>query len=197
MHAAPRSRSSTEVKAPLVELGRVERPHGRDGALLVVLHGDDPANLLVARELTLAGDPGEIPFRTRGGDDAGATADGHACVRLRLEGLDSRERAERWRGARVLLAEELLAELPPGEYYWRDLIGCTCRLPDGAAVGRVEEIWPTGSSDVLVVRDGARRLLLPTTDEVLVRLDRERRELWIDPPEGLLDDPLESDGEGA
>jgi 16S rRNA processing protein RimM len=195
VHAAPRSRSSTEANAPPVELGRVERPHGRDGALLVVLHGDDPANLLAAPEVTLAGDLGEIPFRTRAADEAGATSAGHARVRLSLEGLDSRERAERWRGARVLLAEDLLAELPPGEYYWRDLIGCSCRLPDGTAVGRVEEIWPTGGHDVLVLRDGARRRLVPTTDEVLVRFDRERGELWIDPPEGLLDDPPEFDGE--
>ena len=197
MHTATREPAPAppEGGAKDVELGRVQRPHGLDGGLLVVLYGDDPANLLAAPEVLLRGAPGEIPFLRRAAEDAGPSREGHARVRLWLEGITDRACAERWSGARLLIAEHLLERLPEGEFYWRDLIGAACRLPDGTPLGTVEEIWPTAGHDVLVVRDGGRTRLLPATDQVLVRLDRlegGRRELTVDPPPGALDDAMES-----
>ncbi len=197
MHAANREPAPAppDGGAKDVELGRVQRPHGRDGGLLVVLYGDDPANLLAAPEVLLRGAPGEIPFLRRAAEDAGPSREGHARVRLWLEGITDRTCAERWSGARLLIAEHLLERLPEGEFYWRELIGAACRLPDGTALGTVEEIWPTAGHDVLVVRDGGRTRLLPATDQVLVRLDRLEgggRGLTVDPPPGSLDDALES-----
>jgi 16S rRNA processing protein RimM len=51
-----------------------------------------------------------------------------------------------------------------------------------------EEIWPTGSNDVLVIRDGTRTRLVPALRSVLVRVDATAGELWIDPPAGLLEE---------
>lgn len=189
----PERPSAMDSRDALVELGRVARPHGTDGALLVALHGDDPQNLLNARELFLDGAPGVVPMLLDRAEDAGPGRDGRARVRVWLAGLPDRERAELWKGARVCVPELALAELPDGEFYWRDILGAVCRLPDGARLGTLEEIWPTASHDVLVVRDGRRTVLLPATDGVIVRLDREARELWIDPPAGLLDSPDSED----
>ena len=200
MHAAtrepaPPSAEGTERSPATVELGRVQRPHGLDGGFLVLLYGDDPANLLAAPEVLLCGEPGEIPFRTRAAEDAGSGRERRARVRLWLEGITDRERAERWSGARLAIGEHLLESLPEGEFYWRDLIGASCRLPDGTVLGTLEEIWPTAGHDVLVVRDGGRTRLLAATDEVLVRLERtsdDTRVLTLDPPEGSLDDASEA-----
>ena len=84
-----------------VELGRVVRPHGLDGCLLVGLHSDDPSNLIAANELRLTGEMGEIPFRVASAEPAGAGPGGRARVRLWLVGLDTRERADRFAGAGV------------------------------------------------------------------------------------------------
>jgi 16S rRNA processing protein RimM len=146
----------------------------------VLLHGDDPTNLLNAAEVTLVGDPGSIPFRVERAEEAGHTRDGRARVLLWLAGLDDSAAAERWAGAVLQVAAAQLAELPAGEYYWREVIGCTARLPV------IDEIWPTPGHDVLVVRSGGETVLIPATEDVLVRLDRDARELWIAPPDGLL-----------
>jgi 16S rRNA processing protein RimM len=165
----------------------VRRPHGLDGALLVSLHGDDASNLLNARRVFLCGKPGRIPYKIDRASEAGKRG-GHAQVRLWLDGLSGRERAEAFVGAGVAIPESELPDLPEGEFYWRELIGCTARLPDGRALGRVEEILATGSSDLLVIGVGSEQRLLPCAEGVLVRLDREAGEIWIDPPAELLED---------
>jgi 16S rRNA processing protein RimM len=105
-----------------------------------------------------------------------------------LEGLTSYERADFWRGANLSLLEAAIQPLPEGEFYWREIIGLRARLLDGRDVGRVEEVWPTGSNDVLVVRDGAHQYLVPALRELLVRVDLPAGEIWLDPPAGLIED---------
>ena len=169
-----------------VELGRVVRPHGLDGCLLVGLHSDDPSNLIAAEELRLTGEMGEIPFRVSSAEPAGAGPGGRARVRLWLVGLDSRERADRFAGVGVMVPASGLAELPEGEFYWRDLIGLRALDRDGAELGRLAEIVPTAGADVLVIRRAGPDLLLPATSELILRLDREKGELWLDPPAELV-----------
>ena len=171
-----------------VELGRVDRTSGAAGELFVVAFAEDPQNLLSAATLTLSGDPGEIAFRVRSARILGERSPGGSRVRVLLHGIESRERARPWVGATVSIPASALCALPEGEYYWRDLLGVRCRLPDGRSLGRIEEILPTASNDVLVVRDGERSVLVPALPHVLGRLDRTAGELWIEPPPGLLDE---------
>ena len=170
-----------------VELGRVLRPHGLDGGLLISLHSDDPRNLLEAPTVALRAAPGTIPFRVESAESVGAGPGGRARLRLHLEGIDSQERAIRWRDAAVLVPPSALRALPAGEFYWRDLIGLDARGADGALLGTVAEIVATGAADVLVIqRPGRRDLLLPVIEGLIVRLERERREVWLDQPAELV-----------
>lgn len=159
----------------------MERARGLDGSLLVHLHGDDPAHLLAAPEVSLQGEPGRIPFRVLEARDRG-----RARVELRLAGLGTRELAREWAGAGVSIAQALLRPLPEGEYYQRDLIGLAVRTADGRHLGHVQEIWPTSGHDLLVVATSGEPVLVPAVEPVLTRVDLAAREIWIDPPAGLI-----------
>jgi len=165
-----------------VEIGRVSRLHGVDGALLVQLYGDDPENLLQVEGVRLAGKRGVIPFKVLRRERAGTPRGDPALVRLWLAGLDSRSRGELWRGAALSIPETALQPLPQGEFYWRELLGLRCRRMDGEPLGVVEEIWPTDTNDVLVIRDGVRTHLIPALRRVLVRVDRAAGEIQLDWP---------------
>lgn len=169
-----------------VELGRVRRSHGQDGGLVVGLHGDDPESILAASEVLLSGEVASIQFRVRECEPLGVAKGGHLQVRIRLEGIANRDAAEVWEGAKLQVPEHALPRLPEGEFYWRDLIGATCRGRDGEVIGTVDEIWPTGANDILVLKGKGEAILIPALDDVLVRLDREQNELWVDLPDDFL-----------
>jgi 16S rRNA processing protein RimM len=94
--------------------------------------------------------------------------------------------------ARSLTGCELCVErddLPPppeGEFYWHDLEGLTVYTDDGACLGRVEEFFPTGSNEVLVVRQGAQETLLPFIKDVILAVDAAQGQLRVRVIPGLL-----------
>jgi 16S rRNA processing protein RimM len=81
------------------------------------------------------------------------------------------------------------AELPPpleGQFYWFDLDGLTVYTEEGECLGRVEEFFPTGSNEVLIVRKGGQETLLPFIKDVVLTVDEARRILHVRAIPGLL-----------
>jgi len=109
-------------------------------------------------------------------------------VLLRLAGVETRTQAEQLSGRQVLGDRRRFPPLPPGEYYWFQLLG----LPvydagDGALLGRLQEILPTPGHDVYVVVQGQRELLLPAVAEVVLEINLKEGFLKVAPPPGLLE----------
>ncbi len=159
------------------------RPHGVRGGLNVALYGDDPSNLAGSPQVRLSVGPRAREFDLERADTAGPPRDSGVRVRLRLAGLADRDAAAAWAGAALSIPESALRPLPEGEFYWREVLGARCRDLSGRDLGCVDEIWPTGAHDVLVLRDGPRTRLLAVCDGTLVGLDRVERVLTVDFPE--------------
>ena len=109
-------------------------------------------------------------------------------VRLKFEGLDRRDDVNELVGLLVTASPEVLAELPEGEFYWYELVGCRVETVQGDLVGTVREIWETGAHDVLMVEneDGVRRLV-PTAEALLETIDLEARRIVVADVPGLLE----------
>ena len=155
-------------------MGRLGAARGLKGWLRVKSFADPPEqlqnyrtwNLLMngqCREMTLR------RFRT--------TPRGLECL---LEGVDTRDAAERLRGAEIRVNR---ADLPPAgedEWYWADLEGLeVCNL-EGRSLGQVGGLMATGANDVLIV-EGERRRLIPFVPGSRVReVDLQARRLIVD-----------------
>lgn len=174
-------------------VARVAGAHGLHGTLKLRWLGDSAENLLACSELWLArreDDPQPTHFEVRR-KSGGVVGD----VRIELEGLEDRDAALGWKGAWVSIALDELAELPAGEHYWHELIGCQVVSRDGTAIGEVREIWATGAHDVLVVQPPQARgekprepVLIPTADEFVKQIDLAARRIVVALIPGLLDD---------
>ena len=101
-------------------------------------------------------------------------------VTAKLAGVDDRNAAEELGRLDVVVGREDLPPAGPGEYYWRDLVGCEVVHAGGEVLGSVHELMETGANDVLVVRGERERLIPFLPDEVILGVDLDARRIEVD-----------------
>ena len=95
-------------------------------------------------------------------------------VLMKLEGVDTLEQAEILRQSYLLVNREDEEPLEEGVYYIVDLIGLEVYTDENIFLGKVDDIFNTGSNDIYVVKDGkGKQILLPGIPEVLKNVDLE------------------------
>jgi 16S rRNA processing protein RimM len=158
-------------------VARIAAPHGVRGEVRCEVITDFPERFRRTRRLFAgAGHREWTVERARLMKDA---------LLLKLEGIDSREEAERLRGIVLYVPDEDAIPLPEHTYYWHQIIGMRVRTHDGQELGTVADILPTGSNDVYVVRGEGRELLLPAIHDVIREVDVPGGVLTVELLEGL------------
>jgi 16S rRNA processing protein RimM len=172
-----------EGTAPLlVGLGRVAGVHGLKGALKLRA---DAATATTDPEVIIALGEVEIGGTRRRVLEAGRLK---GQILLRLEGIATRDQAEALIGREVRGEAGRFPPLPPGEFYWFQVLGLpVLQAADGALLGYLQEIIPTPGHDVYVVRAGEKELLLPAVEEVITEINLAAGWIKAAPPPGLLE----------
>jgi 16S rRNA processing protein RimM len=169
-------------------IARIVKTQGRRGEVAAEILTDFPQRFEKLRRVCLE-KPGEAPEVV-----ALENAWPHkGQMILKFSGVDSISSAESLRGKHVLIPQDERVLLPTGSYYFWELAGCrVMRNSDGNAVevGTVTDVERTGGVDLLRVERAAgvkRELLIPLAETICTRVDMKAKEIWIDPPEDLLD----------
>jgi 16S rRNA processing protein RimM len=170
------STSSTEQggsgSAALLQIGRIVRPHGLSGEVIVGLVTNRPGRL----------DRGSVLYT--GTEDApsggelrviSATSHQHRFI-VQFEGIVGREAAESLRGT-VLFAAAVADD---DAYFVHELIGCELFDQDGNDHGLVASVQQNPASDLLV---GERGWLVPLRFVV----EREPGRIVVDVPPGMFE----------
>jgi 16S rRNA processing protein RimM len=155
--------------ADLVAIGRVIKPQGRHGEVAVQSFSDRPDRFPSLRTAYVPGEDGQARPVT-----VTACWPHKGRFVLKLEGVDSIDQAEGYRGLELRIGEEELLPLPAGSYYHHQLRGLHAFDPQGAPLGQVAEVL-TGAGDapVLVVNGAAGELLIPLADAFVKSVDLE------------------------
>jgi 16S rRNA processing protein RimM len=163
-------------------VGRVARPHGIRGQVVVNPESDFPHERFR---------PGAELFVRRGDRVEAITI---ATVRFQqgrpiigIRGVDDMNGAQEYAGAELRVPVDRLAALPAGMFYRHDLVGCEVVTRDGAPVGTVREVEGTLAGSRLVLETASGEVLIPLAAEICVSIAPAARRIVVDPPEGLLD----------
>ena len=164
-------------------VGRVIKPHGIHGDLIVEIITDFPERMTDGTTFGLGDETAPESF--------------HEIFRIRyhkgrwlLSVPDFRDRdaADSWRGQYLFLPEQSLDDLPEGFYYEHHIVGLACRSPRGEDLGEVTGIDQGPGQRRLIVRRGRREFLVPYVPEIVAGVDLDAGTVTIDAPPGLLDD---------
>jgi len=180
-HAERPAGSPAAGEPAFLAVGKVRRPHGVAGDVLVEICTDFPERLK-SNSTVYAGEKA-FPLtisRQRFHNDG---------VLLAFDGFTTPEQVGRFRNQILYIKSADAAELPEGEYYFHELIGLSVTDETGEFLGEVTEIVQTGANDVYVVTNGAgRELLLPAISEVVLDVDLVSKSMKVHLLPGLLED---------
>ncbi len=159
-----------------VAVGRVLRPHGVRGEVVVEVLSDVPGRLAPGRRVWAA-------RRTLAVESYRVHKTG---ALVRFAGFEDRDQAEELRDALLEVDRSEVPAAPEGTYYWYQLLGCRCWV-DGEDLGEVTDLVEDGGGLLLVVSKEGRQVPIPFVQSFLKEVDVERGRIELDLPEGLLE----------
>ena len=105
---------------------------------------------------------------------------------LKLENISSIEEAEKYKNSILKIKREDAVKLPQNSYFIVDLLGIDVYTEDNLHLGKIVDIFPTGSNDVYVVKDElGKQILLPAIKSVIHKVDIENKKMTVSLMEGL------------
>ena len=108
-------------------------------------------------------------------------------VVLKFKGIDTIEEAEKLKGLYLKIQRKDAVKLPKNTYFIADLIGLDVYSIDGKHLGKVDDIFPTGSNDVYVVKDSeGKQILIPAIKSVIKNIDLENKKIEVELIQGLI-----------
>mgnify|MGYP001578537247 CR=1 FL=1 len=150
-----------------VVVGKVSGVFGIKGWVKVLSHTRPRDNLLDFDPWLIHGATGWQPCRVLDSGHSG----GALTAKLDLAG--TRDAAQVLVGREIAVYRSQLPRLPPGQYYWFDLVGLRVVTGAGREFGRVTGLLETGANDVLDVRGADTRILIPFVPGAVVeKVDR-------------------------
>lgn len=182
---------SIRNNSQLVIVGRVRRPHGVRGEVVV-------------ESMTDAGDrfaPGSRLHACAAGAGQGdpvrdltvETARPHAGAMLvKFEAIDDRDQAGELRHAWLVVDRSQVGPAPAGTHYHFDLIGCECYDEALGPLGEVVDVVEDGGGSLLAVRPFAesgseKQILIPFVRALLVTVDTGRGRIDMRLPDGMVE----------
>ena len=183
--------SSSESRTDsYLRVGALKRPHGLRGAIAVEPIGDFPEQIHAgARVVAVGGAPAaangsriartslEIEWAHRHGTH----------ILVKFSGRDSIDDVAALSGMDLVVPRASLAR-PSDDFLFDDEVAAfSCVTPGGKSLGRAEAFERHGPAVYLrVVRDGAT-FLVPFVHPIVCEVSRHRREIVLDPPDGLFE----------
>ena len=150
-----------------IEVGEVLKPQGIGGLVKVRPDTETPERFLELSDVYIRR---EAAFEPASVSDV-SVRDGF--VFLRLNGAATRNEAEKQRGWILAVERSRARNLPEGEWFVCDLIGCRVIGDRGTEIGTMRDVLLGGPNPVMVIGTAKGNLLVAMMKFVLEKVDPE------------------------
>lgn len=160
------------MSAAYYRIGVIVRPHGVHGAVKVEPLTDSSKRFRNLKDafLEMHGEMRPVQLCV-----SSVTPD---AVILTVEGTETPEQANGYRGAYLCVDKAHRVKLPKDSYFVTDLIGCETFDTDGNAFGKLTNVYETGANDVYEIANG--KLMVPALKRVLAEVDTDNERIVFD-----------------
>lgn len=108
-------------------------------------------------------------------------------VLLKLKGIDDINDTLEFKNCYIKIDRKDAVKLPEDTYFIVDLIDMEVATDEGKILGKIVDVFPTGSNDVYVVKDElGKQALLPAIRDVIKSVDVQNKKMVVHLIEGLI-----------
>ena len=177
---ASNSGSPMPGEPEFLAVGKLRRPHGISGEMLMLIWTDFPERLQPGKQVFVG--KSYKPYRI-----INVRGHGQGSI-ISFDGFNNRDDIGHLRNQVVYIRTSDLPALPDDEIYLHQLIGLrVISDEDETRLGIVAEIIETGANHVLIVRrDGKPDILIPDIDPVVLDVNLKKGEILVHLIPGLI-----------
>ncbi len=163
-------------------LGKILKTHGNKGQVIVLLDVDDPEDYLALESVYLDLHGERIPFFI-----GSLELKHNRKAVIQFQDFDSIEDAESLQGLEMYLPITKLPALKGNRFYYHEIIGFAVVDQQHGDIGLVEDILELPHQSLFQIRHGGKEILVPIVDDIILKVDRKKKQLLISAPEGLIE----------
>ncbi|MEK6480877.1 ribosome maturation factor RimM [Catalinimonas sp. 4WD22] len=164
------------------QLGFVTKTHGLQGEVNVYLDVDFPEAYeeMESVFLQLPGSGTLIPFFIE------SLRLHKESLIVKFEDIDTIEQAESLLKAGLYLPLDQLPQLQEWQFYFHEIIGFQVEDENEGQLGTVKDVYEAGEQYLIAMDYQSREVLIPLNDDIILKVDKERKIVFTHLPEGLL-----------
>jgi 16S rRNA processing protein RimM len=106
---------------------------------------------------------------------------------LKLAELDDMDEAEKLVGSFIYLPEVLLPRLKGNKFYYHEVTGFKVMDVNQGNIGTIDRVIDLPNNPLFALIHGEKEILLPISDDIVLKVDRKRKTVEVRAPEGLID----------
>jgi 16S rRNA processing protein RimM len=163
-------------------LGLIAKLHGFKGEVSLFLDVTHPADYQGLDALYLDINGQLTPFFMEG-----FKLKNKGFAAIKFEGIATEEAAQRLVKKKAYLPLEVLPELDQSSFYDHEIIGFQVFDSTRGAIGVVEDVIDMTANPLLQINLNGTEILVPIFDGLIQKVERKKKELYIQAPEGLID----------
>lgn len=169
-------------KSACFYLGKIVSKYSFKGELLVKLDTDEPEIYENMESVFVSLGNNLIPFFI---DKCRLHKSN--LLRIDFEEVKTESDADRIMGSELFLPLSFLPKLSGDKFYFHEVIGFTVIDKIHGDIGSIKSINDTTSQALFEIEKGDKELLIPINDDIITKVDRNQKTIFISAPEGLVD----------
>ena len=162
-------------------LGRVAKTHGIKGEVTIKLDVDDPSEYLDLKYFLLEINKVLTPFFVEK-----IVCNGDKFF-VSIQDVKTVEAASALTGKEVWLPLEMLPKLSGKQFYYHEVKGFTVIDEEHGELGPIAEVIEYPTQAIIQVFKEGKEILIPILDQVIQKVDRKAKKLYVRAPEGLIE----------
>ncbi len=163
-------------------LGKIVSKHSYKGEVLVKLDTDEPEIYENMESVFVALGGSLVPFFIEK-----SRLHKSSLLRIQFEDIQDEAGADSIMGKELYLPLGMLPKLSGNKFYYHEVVGFRLEDERHGDIGTITSVNDSASQALFEVEKEGKQLLIPISDDIILRVDRKQKTIFVRTPEGLVD----------